>query len=52
MWPSDFHVHQSDNHDIKQNETTAWLRHLGWSCLFYNRPLSIIAAIVKKPKPA
>ncbi|QKD57366.2 uncharacterized protein FOBCDRAFT_117962, partial [Fusarium oxysporum Fo47] len=34
------------------NETTLWLRHTGWSRLFHNRSLAIIAAAARKPKPA
>ncbi|EXA31562.1 hypothetical protein BFJ63_vAg17804 [Fusarium oxysporum f. sp. narcissi] len=52
MWPSEFRDYQSDDHDVEQNETTPWLRHTGWSRLFHNRPLGIIAATAKKPKPA
>ncbi|KAH7196261.1 hypothetical protein BKA60DRAFT_470528, partial [Fusarium oxysporum] len=29
-----------------------WLQHTGWPRLIHGRPLVIIAATVKKPKPA
>jgi hypothetical protein len=44
--------HQADGHDVEQNETTPWLQHTGWPRLFHNRPLGIIAATARKPKPA
>ncbi|EXM13432.1 hypothetical protein FOTG_18113 [Fusarium oxysporum f. sp. vasinfectum 25433] len=53
MWPSELrHDHPSVHRDVEQNETTPWLRHTGWSRLFHNRSLAIIAAAARKPKPA
>ncbi|KAF4331935.1 hypothetical protein FBEOM_14282 [Fusarium beomiforme] len=53
MWPSELrHDYPSVHHDVEQNETTPWLRHTGWSRLFHNRSLAIIAAAARKPKPA
>ncbi|KAJ3454411.1 hypothetical protein MRS44_018305 [Fusarium solani] len=51
MWPPKLHD-QADGHDVEQNETTPWLQHTGWPRLFHNRPLGIIAATARKPKPA
>ncbi|QKD56923.2 uncharacterized protein FOBCDRAFT_140860 [Fusarium oxysporum Fo47] len=52
MWPPKLRDHQADGHDVEQNETTPWLQHTGWPRLFHNRPLGIIAATARKPKPA
>ncbi|KAH7187148.1 hypothetical protein DER44DRAFT_753975 [Fusarium oxysporum] len=52
MWPPKLLDHQADSHDVEQNETTPWLQHTGWPRLFHNRPLGIIAATARKPKPA
>lgn len=52
MWPPEFREHQYDDHAVEQNETTPWLQHTGWPRLFHSRPLGIIAATAKKPKPA
>ncbi|KAH7231095.1 hypothetical protein BKA59DRAFT_497663 [Fusarium tricinctum] len=52
MWPLEFREHQYDDHTVEQNETTPWLQHTGWPRLFHSRPLGIIAATAKKPKPA
>ncbi|EXA30083.1 hypothetical protein FOVG_18497 [Fusarium oxysporum f. sp. pisi HDV247] len=52
MWPSKLHDRQADDHDVEQNETTPWLQHTGWPRLFHGRPLGIIAATARKPKPA
>ncbi|KAL5591114.1 hypothetical protein FOBRF1_014671 [Fusarium oxysporum] len=52
MWPPKLRDHQADGHDVEQNETTPWLQHTEWPRLFRNRPLGIIAATARKPKPA
>ncbi|EWY79522.1 hypothetical protein FOYG_17324 [Fusarium oxysporum NRRL 32931] len=52
MWPPKLRDHQADGHDVEQNETTSWLQHTEWPRLFHNRPLGIIAATARKPKPA
>jgi hypothetical protein len=39
-------------HLAMYDETTPWLQHTGWPRLFHNRPLGIIAATARKPKPA
>ncbi|KAK7570757.1 hypothetical protein V3481_019296 [Fusarium oxysporum f. sp. vasinfectum] len=52
MWPPKLRDHQADGYDVEQKETTPWLQHTGWPRLFHNRPLGIIAATARKPKPA
>ncbi|EGU73455.1 hypothetical protein FOXB_16035 [Fusarium oxysporum f. sp. conglutinans Fo5176] len=52
MWPPEFREHQSDDHNVEQNETTPWLQHTGWPRLFHEKPLGIIAATARKPNLA
>lgn len=37
---------------LADNETTPWLKHTQWPCLFRNRPLDLISASAQKPRPS
>jgi hypothetical protein len=36
MWPPKFGDHQTDGHDVEQNETTPWLQQTERPHLFHN----------------